>query len=79
MTTPIVISLIGLILTIICTAWKLSATITECTVAVKDLTDRIDRMDTDNERDHNEMWDKIEKHDTDIADHELRLALLENK
>ena len=79
MTTPIVLTLIGLIITIITTAWKLSATITECTVAVKDLTERIDRMDTDNEKDHNEMWEKIEKHDTDIADHEIRLALLENK
>lgn len=79
MTTPIVISLIGLILTIIGTAWKLSATITECTVAVKDLTDRIDRMDTDNEKDHNEMWDKLEKHDGVIIDHETRLQLLEHK
>lgn len=79
MTTPIVISLIGLILTIICTAWKLSATITECTVAVKDLTDRIDRMDTDNEKDHNEMWDKLEKHEAIVIDHETRIQLLEHK
>lgn len=79
MTTPIVISLIGLILTIICTAWKLSATITECTVAVKDLTDRIDKMDTDNEKDHNEIWDKIEKNEATVIDHETRLQLLEHK
>lgn len=79
MTTPIVLTLIGLIITIIGSAWKLSSTITECIVAIKDLTERIDRMDTDNEKDHNEMWEKIEKHDTDIADHEIRLALLENK
>lgn len=79
MTTPIVISLIGLILTIICTAWKLSATITECTVAVKDLTERIDKIDTDNEKEHNEMWEKIEKAEATVIDHETRLQLLEHK
>lgn len=79
MTTGIVISLIGLIFTIISAVWKLSKTITECTDAVKNLTVRIDNMDTSNEKDHIEMWEKIEKCDTDIADHETRLALLENK
>ena len=55
MKTGIVISLIGLIFTIISAVWKLSKTITECTDAVKNLTVRIDNMDTNNEKDHIEM------------------------
>lgn len=78
MTTGIVISLIGLMLTIISAVWKLSKTITECTDAVKTLTARIDNMDTNNEKDHIEMWDKIEHSEETIQDHETRLALLEH-
>lgn len=78
MTTGIVLSLIGLIFTIISAVWKLSKTITECTDAVKNLTTRIDNMDTSNEKDHIEMWDKIEHGEEAIQDHETRIALLEH-
>ena len=78
MKTGIVISLIGLIFTIIGAVWKLSKTITECTDAVKNLTVRIDNMDTSNEKDHIEMWDKIEHTEEAVQDHETRLALLEH-
>lgn len=78
MTTGIVLSLIGLIFTIISAVWKLSKTITECTDAVKNLTTRIDSMDTSNEKDHIEMWDKIEHSEEAIQDHETRIALLEH-
>lgn len=78
MTTGIVLSLIGLIFTIISAVWKLSKTITECTEAVKTLTARIDNMDTINEKDHIEMWEKIEQDEDAIQDHETRLALLEH-
>lgn len=78
MTTGIVLSLIGLIFTIISAVWKLSKTITECTDAVKNLTTRIDNMDTSNEKDHIEMWDKIEHSEEAIQDHETRIALLEH-
>lgn len=78
MTTGIVLSLIGLIFTIISSVWKLAKTITECTDAVKNLTTRIDSMDTSNEKDHIEMWDKIEHSEEAIQDHETRIALLEH-
>ena len=78
MTTGIVLSLIGLIFTIISAVWKLSKTIAECTDAVKNLTVRIDNLDTNNEKDHIEMWDKIEHTEETVQDHETRLALLEH-
>lgn len=74
----VVLSLIGLIFTIITAVWKLSKTITESTDAVKALTARIDVLDSSNEKDHNEMWDKIEHHDDEISDHETRIQLLEH-
>lgn len=74
----VVLSLIGLIFTIITAVWKLSKTITESTDAVRALTARIDALDSSNEKDHNEMWDKIEHSEEAIQDHETRLALLEH-
>lgn len=79
MTAPIVISLIGLALSIIGAAWKICEKLTANTDAVKALTERMDRTESNNEKDHTEMWDKIEHHDDAINDHETRLQILEYK
>ena len=59
MNAAVLIALAGLIVSIIGAAWKLCVTVTEATTAVKALTQRIDRLDDDNAKDHTEMWDKI--------------------
>ena len=79
MTAAVLIALAGLILSIIGAAWKLCVTVTEATTAVKALTQRIDRLDDDNEKDHTEMWDKIERDEDTLNDHETRISLLERK
>ena len=79
MTTSITISLIGLALSIIGASWKICEKLTANTDAVKALTERMDRTESTNEKEHNEMWDKIETHDDSISDHETRLQLLEHK
>lgn len=79
MTTSIVLSLIGLALSIVGAAWKLCEKLTANTDAVKALTERMDKQESNNDKDHNEMWDKIEEHDDAIGDHETRLQLLEHK
>lgn len=79
MTTSITISLIGLALSIIGAAWKICEKLTANTDAVKALTERMDRTESNNEKDHTEMWDKIEHHDDSINDHETRLQILEYK
>lgn len=79
MTTPIVISLLGLALSIIGASWKICEKLTANTDAVKALTERMDRTESNNDKDHAEMWDKIEKGEDIIADHETRLQLLEHK
>lgn len=79
MTAAVVVALAGLILSIIGAAWKLCVTVTEATTAVKALTQRIDRLDDDNAKDHTEMWDKIERDEGTLNDHETRISLLEHE
>ena len=79
MNAAVLIALAGLIVSIIGAAWKLCVTVTEATTAVKALTQRIDRLDEDNAKDHTEMWGKIERDEDTLNDHETRISLLERK
>ena len=79
MNAAVLIALAGLIVSIIGAAWKLCVTVTKATDAVKALTKRIDRIDDDNAKDHTEMWDKIERDEDTLNDHETRISLLERK
>ena len=79
MNAAVLIALTGLIVSIIGAAWKLCVTVTEATTAVKALTQRIDRLDDDNAKDHTEMWDKIERDEDTLNDHETRISLLEHE
>ena len=74
-----IISVAAFILTLIGACWRMSTIIQRNTDAVNALTERIDRMDAGNAKEHNEMWDKIEKSEDAINDHETRLQLLEHE
>ena len=74
-----IISAAAFVLTLIGACWRMSTIIQRNTDAVVALTSRIDRMDAGNAKEHNEMWDKIEKSEDAISDHETRLQLLERK
>lgn len=73
------ISVAAFVLTLICACWRMSTIIQRNTDAVVALTARIDRMDAGNAKEHNEMWDKIERSEDTLNDHEARLQLLEHK
>lgn len=73
------ISAAAFVLTLIGACWRMSTIIQRNTDAVVALTARIDRMDAGNAKEHNEMWDKIERSEDTINDHEVRLQLLEHK
>lgn len=73
------ISAAAFVLTLIGACWRMSTIIQRNTDAVVALTARIDRMDAGNAKEHNEMWDKIERSEDTIHDHEARLQLLEHK
>lgn len=73
------ISAAAFALTLIGACWRMSTIIQRNTDAVVALTARIDRMDAGNAKEHNEMWDKIERSEDTLNDHETRLQLLEHK
>jgi len=73
------ISAAAFVLTLIGACWRMSTIIQRNTDAVVALTARIDRMDAGNAKEHNEMWDKIERSEDTLNDHEVRLQLLEHK
>lgn len=58
------ISAAAFVLTLIGACWRMSTIIQRNTDAVVALTARIDRMDAGNAKEHNEMWDKIERSET---------------
>lgn len=73
------ISAAAFVLTLLGACWRMSTIIQRNTDAVVALTARIDRMDSGNAKEHNEMWDKIECSEDTLNDHEARLQLLEHK
>lgn len=73
------ISAAAFVLTLLGACWRMSTIIQRNTDAVVALTARIDRMDAGNAKEHNEMWDKIERSEDKLNDHEARLQLLEHK
>lgn len=73
------ISAAAFVLTLIGACWRMSTIIQRNTDAVVALTARIDRIDAGNAKEHNEMWDKIERSEDTLNDHETRLQLLEHK
>lgn len=73
------ISAAAFVLTLIGAFWRMSTIIQRNTDAVVALTARIDRIDAGNAKEHNEMWDKIERSEDTLNDHEARLQLLEHK
>lgn len=73
------ISAAAFVLTLLGACWRMSTIIQRNTDAVVALTARIDRMDAGNAKEHNEMWDKIERSEDTLNDHEARLQSLEHK
>lgn len=73
------ISAAAFVLTLLGACWRMSTIIQRNTDAVVALTARIDRVDAGNAKEHNEMWDKIERSEDTLNDHEARLQLLEHK
>lgn len=73
------ISAAAFVLTLLGACWRMSTIIQRNTDAAMALTARIDRMDAGNAKEHNEMWDKIERSEDTLNDHEARLQLLEHK
>lgn len=74
-----IISAVGLILTIITAAWKISAVVTKNTEAVNALREKVSDVTSLNDREHKQFREELESHDEKINDHETRIQLLEHE
>lgn len=58
---------------------KLNSSITKLNALVEFMQKQLDKFSCDNEKEHNTIWDEVEKHDGAINDHETRITVLERK
>ena len=79
MTIATVLSIIGLIVTLITASYKLSSTISHATESIKALTEQVDEREDRNEDEHKELRSKVDKHEGKLADHDKRIAIIEHK
>jgi hypothetical protein len=57
---------------------KLNANITRLTTVLEILQKQFSEEKTSNEKEHNALWDKTDKHDETLGDHETRISVLEH-
>lgn len=53
--------------------------ITELTISVQTLTEKMSTMETDSHAAHKRLWDKNEEQDKILNEHDVRITVLENK
>lgn len=58
---------------------KLNSTITKLSALVEFMQKQIDAFKTDNDKEHNSIWDEMERHEDTLGDHETRISVLEHK
>ena len=58
---------------------KLNTSITKLTETMRNVGERLNRLDEDNHDSHKRLWDKNEEQDNRLGDHETRIHLLEKK
>jgi len=63
----VIVTLTGLIGALVKPLIKWNTSLTENTVAIKTLTSTINRNETQNEKEHGEIWDELGDHDKRIS------------
>jgi len=56
---------------------KLNSTITKLSALVEFMQKQIDTFKTDNDKEHNSIWNEMERHEDTLGDHETRISVLE--
>ena len=74
----VVIALVGLLATVIKPAIRLTEATTKLTVMVGELRRDMDEQSTQSKLSHQKLWDKNNKQDEIIQNHEVRIAKLED-
>jgi hypothetical protein len=58
---------------------KLNASITKLSALVEFMQKQLDTFKTDNDKEHNSIWNEMERHEDTLGDHETRISVLEHK
>ena len=58
---------------------KLNALITKLSALVEFMQKQLDTFKTDNDKEHNSIWNEIERHEDTINDHETKIAVLQER
>ena len=74
----VVIALVGLMATVIKPAISLTQAATKLTVMVGELRRELDEHSSQSRGSHQKLWDKNNKQDEIIQNHEVRIARLED-
>jgi hypothetical protein len=52
---------------------------TENTCAIKNLSEKFEGFEKHNKESHKRIWDRVEKHECDLTEHDRRILFLEQK
>lgn len=75
----VMIALVGLITTVTKPIMKLTKTITELNDTCRILEERMEKFENHNHDSHVKIWSHNDKHDEQLAEHENRISLLEER
>jgi predicted PurR-regulated permease PerM len=75
----VLIALVGLFAVVIPPITKLTKSMTELTVGIKELTSDLTRLENGNKDAHRRIWEHESKQDDTLGDHEKRITILEHE
>lgn len=75
----VLIALVGFVFTLVKPILTLNTTITQLTEIVKRLQSDVEELTTRNSSAHARIFDRLEKDEKDLANHEMRITVLEKK
>ena len=74
----VIIALVGLFAVVIPPITKLTKSMTELTMGIKELTEDLTKLESGNKDAHRRIWEHETKQDETIGDHEKRIVVLEH-
>ena len=75
----VLISLMGMVISVLTPAIKLNTSVTKLTTLVDTLNNKLIAMDTNNAESHRRIWNELDEHKGQIHDHDTRITLLEKE
>ena len=74
----VIIALVGLFAVVIPPITKLTKSMTELTMGIKELTEDLTKLESGNKDAHRRIWEHESKQDEKLGNHEQRITILEH-